>query len=31
MQDLLEALFGEQEHEEALLRDYVMSIGQPRV
>jgi predicted transcriptional regulator len=29
--DLLEALLEEAEHEEVLLRDYVMSIGHPRV
>jgi CBS domain-containing protein len=29
--DLLEALLEEVEHEEVLLRDYVMSIGHPRV
>lgn len=29
--DLLEALLEEVEHEETLLRDYVMSIGHPRV
>jgi hypothetical protein len=29
--DLLEALLEEVEHEEVLLRDYVMSIGRPRV
>jgi CBS domain-containing protein len=29
--DVLEALLEEVEHEEALLRDYVMSIGHPRI
>ena len=29
--DLLEALLEEAEHEEVLLRDYVMSVGHPRV
>jgi len=29
--DLLEALLEEVEHEETLLRDYVMSIGHPRI
>jgi CBS domain-containing protein len=29
--DLLEALLEEVEHEEVLLRDYVMSIGHPRI
>jgi CBS domain-containing protein len=31
VRDLLEALLGEIEHEEALLRDYVMNVGHPRV
>ena len=29
--DVLEALLDEVEHEEMLLRDYVMSIGHPRI
>ena len=29
--DLLEALLKEVEHEETLLRDYVMNIGHPRL
>ena len=29
--DVLEALLEEVEHEETLLRDYVMSIGHPRI
>jgi len=31
VRDLLEALLEEVEHEEVLLRDYVMSVGHPRV